>query len=140
MVLLNLEQCLISQGWGGRVSDRHIAANSGLYEKLLSNDVILADTGFTISEDVGFYCAKVLYPAFTKGKAQLSSHDITDTRKLASLRVHVERVIGLVKNRYRILKSTLNHDLCVKPGHTVAQIDEVVTVCCALTNLGPRFM
>jgi len=131
----------LSQGWGGRVSDTHVTANSGLYEKLLPNDVILADRGFPIGEDVGFYCARVLMPAFTHGQAQLRSHDISDTRKLASLRVHVERAIGLVKNRYRILKTTLHHEfLNVKAGHTLAQIDEIVHVCCSQTNLSKGIM
>jgi len=38
----------ISQGWGGRTSDVHLTEKSGLLEKLLPGDVILADSGFTI--------------------------------------------------------------------------------------------
>ena len=38
----------ISQGWGGRTSDVHLTENSGLLQKLLPGDIVLADRGFTI--------------------------------------------------------------------------------------------
>ena len=38
---------------------------------LLPGDVVLADRDFDIDESVGFYCAKLKIPAFTKGKYQL---------------------------------------------------------------------
>ena len=42
----------ISDGWGGRVSDKHLTGNSGILEKLHPGDVILADRGFDISDTV----------------------------------------------------------------------------------------
>ena len=35
--------------------------------------------------------------AFTKGRAQLDAKDAEETRAIAHLRIHVERVIGLVR-------------------------------------------
>ena len=58
----------ISDGWGARVSDKHLTEESGLLEKLLPGDVILADRDFDIGESVGLHCATVKLPAFTKGK------------------------------------------------------------------------
>ena len=62
----------ISEGWGGRVSDKHLTENSGLLDHLTPGDVILADRGFDIQESVGLFCSTIKIPAFTKGKKQLS--------------------------------------------------------------------
>ena len=59
----------------------------------------MADRGFDISDTLGSVCAEVRIPAFTKGKNQLSPLDVESTRKLASNRIHVERVIGIVRDK-----------------------------------------
>ena len=41
--------------------------------------------------------AKLHIPAFTKGKSQLSAMEVTETRTIANVRIHVERVIGNVR-------------------------------------------
>ena len=88
--------CILPQGvttffsdsWGGRVSDNR---ESGLLKKLLSGNILLADRGFDIAEEVGLMQASLEIPAFTKGLPQLSLVDIEKTRKLANLRIHIER-------------------------------------------------
>ena len=56
--------------------------------------MVMADRGFTISESVGLKQAKLVVPAFTKGKSQLDPADVGRTKGIASVRIHVERVIG----------------------------------------------
>ena len=90
----------ISKGWGGRVSDIHLTENCGLLSKMLPGDVILADHGFTIEEAAGMYCAEVCIHPFTKGKNQLSKLEIDTARSLSQVRVHVERIIGLVRQKF----------------------------------------
>ena len=62
----------ISEGWGGRVSDKHLTENCGLLSNLIPGDTILADRGFNIKESVGLYCATITVPPFTKFKAKNS--------------------------------------------------------------------
>ena len=124
----------ISDGWGGRVSDKHITDNSTLLHNLLPGDTILADRGFDIKDSLGLYSATLKIPAFTKGKKQLEGIDVEQTRTLANVRIHVERVIGKIKNIYKILGTTQPIDYLIAKNH-VTPLDMIVTVCCALTNL-----
>ena len=73
----------------------------------MPGDILLADRGFDIAEDIGLMQASLEIPAFTKGLPQLSPVDIEKTRKLANLRIHIERVIGATRQRFSILSSTL---------------------------------
>lgn len=58
--------------------------------------MVMADRGFTISESVGLKQAKLVVPAFTKGKSQLDPADVGRTKGISSLRIHVQRVIGSI--------------------------------------------
>jgi len=126
----------VSCAWGGRVSDKHLTVNSGFLSKLLPGDIVLADRGFDIDEDVARMQATLQIPAFTRGCAQLSPKDIEKTRQLANVRIHIERVIGATRQKFSILSSCIPIDF-VKPkvpGQR-ATIDKIITICSALHNL-----
>ncbi|CAK6955299.1 hypothetical protein AMEX_G25762%2C partial [Scomber scombrus] len=97
---------LISKGWGGRTSDKHVTENSSLLYKLLPGDFVLVDCGFGIKGSVGLMCAEVRISAFTRRHSQLDAKDVEETRQIAHLRVHVERVIGCVHTSHIILNET----------------------------------
>ena len=122
----------ISDGWGGRVNDKHITENCGI---LIPGDTVLADRGFDIQDSVGIYCARVAIPAFTRGKKQLTGIDVEQTRRIANIRIHVERVIGLIRQKYTFLSGTLPIDFITHKSNGVPMIDSIVVVCCALVNL-----
>ena len=118
----------ISDAWGGRASDKHITLCSDLVDMLEQGDVILADRGFTITEEMALYGVRVLTPAFMKGRSQMSSADVETSRLLSRARIHVERVIGRMRSNFRILKMSL-------PVALFPQVDNIVTICAGVTNL-----
>ena len=84
------------------MSDKHIVQKSGILANLLPGDIVMGDRGFRIDEDVAFYQAKLVIPDFTRGKKQLHPLEVENTRKIANVRIHVERVIGLVVRKFRV--------------------------------------
>ena len=130
----------ISKAWGGRASDIYITENCGILENLLPGDYVLADRGFDIRDSVGFYYAEVILPSFTKGKKQLSAKEVEKSRQIACKRIHVERVIGLLRNKYTILQATLPLDYLMKTCNEYCTLDKIAVVCSALCNMCPSIV
>ena len=118
-------------GGGGSVSDKVITQRSGFLDLLERDDLILADRGFLIEEDLASHGARISIPAFTRGKTQLCALDVERTRRLARVRIHVERAMERLKN-FPVISSVLHMAL-------VPHTDNIVMVCSALLNLQLRF-
>ena len=126
----------LSKSWGGRVTDKVITKESGCLQLLDPGDGALADRGFNISKDVALHMAKLEIPAFCRGVKQLSQKDVECSARLAKVRINVERVIGLLKNKYTILQGPLPTRLIKHSNdNQYANIDKLLTICTALTNL-----
>ena len=130
------------KAWGGRTSDKFLTDNCGILGKIIPGDLVLADRGFTIQETLMFKQAELAIPAFTRGKDQLDPVDVEETRGIANVRIHVERVIGLPRRKYTILSGILPIDfpICNPNGSQEAatpMIDRIINVCSALVNLCP---
>ena len=137
--------CYVSEAWGGRTSDKFLTENCGFLDKVLPGDMVMADRGFTISESVGLQQARLVIPAFTKGKTQLDPVDVERTRGIANVRIHVERVIGLLRRKYTILQSILPIDFLAcnpdgAPDSQIPMIDRMIRVCSALVNFCPSII
>ena len=105
-------------------------------KKLLPGDAVLADRGFDIADSVGAMQAMLHIPAFTRNKGQLSALEVEETRKIANVQIHVERVIGSVKQKFKILQSTIPIQYVTKQkDRNTPLIDRIVRVCCELTNV-----
>jgi hypothetical protein len=96
------------------VSDKYLTESCGILQNLLPGDIVLADCGFDISDSVGKQQAKLHLPAFTQGKNQLSAPEVEEMRTIANVRINIERVIGLVRQKYIILQVTLPIDYLTK--------------------------
>ena len=122
---------------------KYFTENCGLLGYLQPGDVILADRGFTVQDSVGLYCAEVKVPPskvspFTRGKKQLSRSDVDTARQLSCVRIHVERVIGVIRQKYTILESTLpiNMIMCDKETQTsFIYRQNSYCMCCAMQPL-----
>ena len=100
--------CFVSDLFGGNISDKKLTAQCGILNYLDEGDSVMADRGFNISGLLDDKGVKLnIPPTLSDSSGQLSESDRVTTHRIASLRVHVERAIGRVKN-YRILESVPN--------------------------------
>ena len=131
----------LSQCWGGRATDKCITMNSDFLRLLEYGDVVLADRDFYIADDIALHGATLVIPSFTRGKKQPSLQDVECSQKIAKIRIHVERVMGLLKNKYTILQGTLPVTFLKRKYDTdIAFIYKVLCVCSALVNLSPTIV
>ena len=119
------------------MSDKEIVERSDLLCYLLPGDVVIADRGFTCNDYARMALAEVKTPPFTKGKKQLEKVDVDWSRELSIVRIHVECVIGVLKQKYTILQSILPISIIADKDDQDATVDKLVRVCCALVNLCP---
>ena len=117
----------LSEGWGGRVSDKQITIESGFLEKIEHGDQILADRGFTVDKEIATQGGILEIPAFTKGRVQLSAQDVDGSRQTANVRIHIERVIGRMR-KFNILNTVI-------PIKQVDLLDDVMVSVTGLMNL-----
>ena len=130
----------MSKCWGGRVSDRHLTVHSGFLDKLSHGDLVLADRGFDIADDLALVGASLAMPSFTRGKSQLSQREVKTSRALSRVRIHVECAIGRMKI-FKILQCTLPIKLIKRPREAdYTTIDKILVACAALCNLHPRLI
>ena len=97
----------------------------------------MADRGFTCDEYARMMLAEIKTPPFTRGKNQLEKLDVDWSRELSLVRIHIERVIGVLKQKYTILQGVLPITLVAGTDGSYTTIDKIVRVCCALVNLCP---
>ena len=111
----------VSDLYGGNISDKK------LLNLLEPGDAIMADRGFTI-DDILPQGVTVNVPPRMNESGQLTEFERTTTRRIASVRIHVERAIERIKN-YQIL-----HNI---PNSMHNRINHIFFVCAILTNFLP---
>ena len=71
----------------GSISDKELTRRSSLLDLLESGDSVMADRGFEILEDLAPIGVRLNIPPFLRGKGQLDSSELIETRRIASLRI-----------------------------------------------------
>lgn len=122
--------CFISKGYGGRTSDKAVTEASGFVDVLPLNATIMADRGFKEIEPLlSSKNIKILRPPSVFTNKSMSKKEVIETKVIASLRVHVERVIRRIRE-FQMLKP---HSV-VNRKH-IKYLDDIVTIACGLVNL-----
>ena len=93
---------------------------------------IMADRGFRVKDMLEKLTIRLNIPPFMEGLQQLPSEEIEAGRKIASLRIHIERAIGRIKT-YRILTSTI-------PLSMARLSNQIVCICAFLSNFHPALI
>ena len=120
----------ISQAYGGRATDVEIVKNSGFLDFLPENSTILADRGFKSLESIltKKKCKIIRPPSVAEGEKS-SKEEVKLTKQVASLRIHVERVIQRIRH-FKFLDSHARIKLDL-----LDCLDNAVTIAAALVNL-----
>ena len=93
----------VSDLYAGRLSGRTITKDCGILKLLEDGDSVMADNGFDIIRDMPKNTALNI-PPFLKDHSSLTIEEETETRRIAAVRVHVERAIRRIKV-FKILKT-----------------------------------
>jgi hypothetical protein len=116
----------LSKLYNGAISDLHITKCSGLMDQLEEGDDVMADRGFNIRNMLLKKKCTLNIPSFTHGKS-LSEKGVKRSRKIARLRIHVERSIRRMKS-YKILSGIIP----LKLRYCLNKIMIIVSVLCNL--------
>ena len=108
----------VSESYEGSISDRRLVELSGLLQLLEPGDEVMADKGFLIQDLLAPIGVRLNVPPLLQSKSQMPTDDVVVTKKIAQLRVHVERAIGRVKE-LRILQT-------VHPSSMWDSINEII--------------
>ena len=109
------------------ISDVELTRISGFLEKLKDKPgvSIMADKGFTIREMLKEINVDLNLPPFLNGK-QLTADEVLKGRRIASLRIHVERAIRRIKEyHYYITRNDT---------YFTGEIDQSSRLCVCLFN------
>lgn len=129
----------ISKGFGGRASDKFVVNESGFLENLQPGDWVLADKGFLVQNEVEEKEATLILPSFIKEGNQLHPTQVEESRYVASIRIHVERVISVVRQKFNICSDTAQMSAVSKQNDLFNNdlYDKIIFVCCSLVNICP---
>ncbi|XP_037526103.2 uncharacterized protein LOC119403231 [Rhipicephalus sanguineus] len=116
----------VSKLYGGGTSDRAIVQQSGVLDILEPWDAVMVDKGFKIEDLLPLGVSRHMPPFRIAGEPQMSQQDVEETKRVASARVHIERVIRRIKE-FHILDRPF-------PINMIDLADAVFKTCAYLCN------
>ena len=114
----------------GNASDKQIVKETGLLvDRLEKGDSVMADEGFLIQDLVDPLGITLNIPPKGDSNGQLSRKEVEQTRRIAAVRIHVERKMEQIKN-FGILQGVI-------PATEWHDANNIVLICAALSDLEP---
>ncbi|XP_018972001.1 uncharacterized protein LOC109103116 [Cyprinus carpio] len=113
----------VSSVCAGSVSDKELLKQSGIVSFLKPEMAIMVKKGFFIDNYVP---CKVYRPSCLLKQEKMPAEEVRETQSIAQLRVHIERLIGRVK-QHKLLDTVI--PLC-----DTRTINQLYTVACLLIN------
>ena len=117
----------VSPAYTGRISDKELTVHCGYLEHVPPYTVLMCDKGFQLEEECTARRITHYIPPGKRGMSQMGSVEVAKTNKIAKMRILVEQVIRRMKI-FKILSTEL-------PISLIPQIDDILTVCAAITNM-----
>ncbi|KAK2579100.1 hypothetical protein KPH14_008499 [Odynerus spinipes] len=120
----------ISTGYGGRISDVLLFAKCGILDKLPDDCAVMADRGFkNIQSLLTTKKYELIKPPSVSSTVKLTNSEVLETKRIASLRIHVERVIGRLRE-FDFLKphAVIKHSM-------MSYTEDIIVIVSALLNL-----
>ena len=120
----------VSKGFGGRVSDAKVTEQCGFLDVIPEGAGIMADRGFKgIAQHLEkAKCVLIRPPSVASGTIS-SKEEVRNSKRIASLRIHIERLIRRVRE-FDMLKP----HVCVHHS-LIKHLDNIVDIVCGLINL-----
>ena len=106
------------------ITDRELFIETGLINKLDVGDSVMVDKGFTVADLLQVQGMTLNIPP-RNNSDQFTQEEQVETRRIASLRIHVERAIGRIK---------AFHILQLMPNNVATLSSEIFYVCAFLTT------
>ncbi|KAL3862189.1 hypothetical protein ACJMK2_026408 [Sinanodonta woodiana] len=135
-ILVGVSPCgvisFVSNCYAGSISDKKITELSGVLDLCEPGDSVMVDKGFLISDLTTPKGIDVIIPHFKSKMKQFTRRQVEETRRIANLRIHVEREIQRIKV-FKILDGVM--PICC---HLTAS--DVFKICAALTTLQPSLV
>ncbi|XP_069117580.1 uncharacterized protein [Argopecten irradians] len=122
----------VSDLYAGSAPDYDITKDCGLLNLIQEDDHIMADKGFEIQDLLDPLNVRVDHPPILRGVHQMSIQQETSTRRIARLRIHVERAIERIKN-FRILQENF-------PYKQWRMLNDIWKICAILTHFQPKLI
>lgn len=120
----------ISPGFGGRITDTFLVESCDFLKTLKPGMCVLADRGFKhIEQHLCKAGVTLVRPPSVESGVKLSKREARLTKQIASLRIHVERVIRRLR------------EFCMLKPHACINLnflkilDDIIIIACGLVNL-----
>ena len=117
----------VSDTHAGSVTDRFLTEDTNIVAQFTPGYYVLFDKGFNVQDLFLQYKVTARTPPLIRSKRQFSPSEVAVRKRIARARVHIERVIGRLKE-FQLLDHT-------SPLNLVDLVDEIWINSCAITNM-----